>query len=428
MQWALTGFMLATGLSAPLSGYLAERLGLRKLYVSLLAGLAVSSVLCAMAWNPASLILFRMLQGFFCGIIMPATMTIIYQAIQPERHALALSIWSIAAWMGPAVGPTIAGFILQYSTWHWLFLMNVPLALLSIVLILRLMPKGMTISTKVPLDISGLVLVLYCSFALLLVFSEVSNWGWLDWKTLLFLSSGILIAAVFIRTELRASNPLLNLSVFRHKRFTYSVVLNCAISASLFAGVYLVPLFMQTIQGISPLTTGLVLLPASAIMVLAMPMVGMLYHRVGVYWLAIFGLLVMIYSQWKLSRLTLDVSSEYIMLWMMIRNIGIAFTSVPITNAGMEEIPKKLYGHASAVNNWTRQVVSSLAIGLFTTLLAWRQSVHAETWAAESSVDEGGGLTAMVEGVNDVFLVSGILILLCLPLTLGLRKKKPNLF
>lgn len=426
MQWTLTGFMLATGLSAPLTGFLAQRFGLRSLYVSLLVGLAVSSVLCALAWNPISLILFRLLQGVFCGLIMPATMTIIYQTIHPDRHALALSIWSMAAWMGPALGPTIAGFILQYLTWHWLFLINVPLALLSIVLILRLMPKQSS-SSKVPLDVSGVVLVLYCSFALLLVFSEVRDWGWLDWKTILLLTTGGLTLIMFIFTELRVSNPLLNLRVFQHRRFTLSIILSCVISASLFAGVYMVPFFMQTVQGVSPLKTGLVLLPASAVMVLVMPLVGTLYRRIGVFRFALLGLSMIILSQWKLSSLTLDSSAEYIMFWMMARNIGIALASVPITNAGMEEIPKPLYGHASAVNNWSRQVISSLAIGLFTTLFAWRQTVYTEGLA--TSVTGGlpgeGELIAMVEGVNDVFLVSGILVLLSFPLIFGLRSKKP---
>ncbi|EST53547.1 major facilitator transporter [Brevibacillus panacihumi W25] len=423
MQWTLTGFMLATGLSAPLSGFLGDRFSNKRLYLYVLIGLALTSLLCAVAWSPIALIFFRMMQGFFCGIIMPTTMTIIYQTVHREKQAFAVSLWSIAAWMGPAFGPTIAGLILQYLSWQWLFLINVPLAILSIILAVRLIPHQQP-SSQASLDISGLIMVLYCSFALLIAFSEGGNWGWGAWQTLVFMGSGFMILYLFVRRESRTPEPLLHLSVFHNNRFMISVVLSCIINASLYAGVYLVPLFMQTIQQVSPLQTGLTLLPASAVMAVVMPIIGKMYNRVGAFWLTVIGMLIMAYSQWQMNLLSVEVSSGYIMLWMMVRNIGIAFTSAPLTNAGMEEIPEKLYGHASAVSNWTRSGVSALAIGLFTTLLAWRQAIHVDA-LPEHGVGASENLVknAMTAGVNDVFLLSGMLIVVSLPLTLVLRKK-----
>lgn len=423
IQWILTGFMLATGLSAPLSGYLGDRFGHRNLYVYVLIGLGLSSILCAFAWNPLSLIFFRIIQGFFCGIIMPSTMTIIYQVFSADKHAFAVSLWSIAGWMGPAFGPTIAGLILQYLSWPWLFIINIPLVIVSIILAIRLIPDK-EMSTKPSLDITGLTLVLYCSFALLIAFSEASHWGWGSWQTLFFLSTGVIIFCLFMYKEYHMDDPLLNVKVLKEGRFTLSIVINCVISASLFAGVYMVPIFMQTIQNVSPLKTGLVLLPASLIMAIIMPIVGKIYHKIGVFWLTLFGLLVMAYSQWKLNLLTLDASSGYILLWMMVRNIGIAFASVTVTNAGMEVISKKMYGHASALNNWTRQFASSLAIGLFTTLYAVRQSYHLNVFSEKDPLQMNNELLSMTAGVNDVFLASTIVILLSIPLAFGLRQRQ----
>src|SRR5699024_10140865 len=262
MQWTLTGFMLATGLSAPLSGYLSDRFGSKNVYVFVLVGLAIASLLCALAWSPLSLILFRIVQGFFCGIIMPVTMTIIYETFETEKHAFAISLWSVAAWMGPAFGPTMAGVILEYARWQWIFLVNIPLAFVSIILAIRLIPMKAS-ARKPSLDVSGLMLVLYCSFALLLMFSEAPSWGFTNWKTILFGSTGLLACMLFIWRETRVKEPLLNIRVFKKKRFSISVIISSITTVSLFAGVYLVPLFMQTVQGVSPLLTGVILLPAS---------------------------------------------------------------------------------------------------------------------------------------------------------------------
>lgn len=419
MQWTLTGFMLATGLSAPLSGYIGDRFGSRNSYVFVLFGLAVSSVLCALAWNPLSLILFRVVQGFFCGVIMPITMTIIYQTFDPKKHAFAISLWSVASWMGPAFGPTMAGVILHYMSWQWIFIVNIPLAIFSIMLVLRFIPKALP-TIKPTFDMQGLILVLYCSFALLIVCSEAMAWGVLSRETLFFTSTGVLTLVLFIRREIRTKDPLLNLRVFKKSRFTVSVVINAITTMSLFAGVYLIPLFMQTVQGASPLKTGLVLLPASLVMVIVMPLVGKMYNWVGPFLLTLIGLTIIAWSQWQLHALTTDIASSYLFLWMMVRNIGLAFASAPVTNAGMEVIPKKLYGHASAVNNWTRQVVSSFAIGLFTTLYAARQVFHLGRLDEKGSAP-GNQLTAMTEGMNDVFFISTIIVIIAIPLTFWLR-------
>src|SRR5699024_4236300 len=243
-----------------------------------------------------------------------------------------------------------------------------------------------------------------------------------SWKTILFAITGGGTLLLFIWKELRTSNPLLELRVFKKVKFSISVVISSITTMSLFAGVYLVPLFMQTVQGASPLKTGLILLPASLIMIIVMPIIGKMYNRVGPFILTFIGIVIIAWSQWQLHLLTTDVESSYILIWMMIRNIGLAFASAPVTNAGMEVISKELYGHASVVNNWTRQVVSSLAIGLFSAIYASRQVVHLERLSGDT-VSEGDRLDAMTSGINDVFLLSTCIVLVAVPLSFWFRKK-----
>lgn len=140
IQWVLTGFMLATGVIAPVVGYFGNRFSTKRLYMIALGGFVLCSILCALSWSEWSLIAFRVLQGAFSGIIMPTTMSIVYQAVPKERQATAISLWGLSAMLAPAVGPTLAGFIVHVGDWHWLFWLNVPIGVVALLAVARFIP------------------------------------------------------------------------------------------------------------------------------------------------------------------------------------------------------------------------------------------------------------------------------------------------
>ncbi|MFC0214937.1 MDR family MFS transporter [Paenibacillus chartarius] len=432
-QWTLTGFMLATGIVAPLCGYLSDKFSAKLVYGISLLGFTLMSMACALAWNMESLIAFRILQGAFSGIVMPTTMTIIYQVIPRERQAFALSLWSLCAMLAPAIGPTLAGWLVERFDWRWLFYINIPFGVLATLLAFRLIPfyrVGRTPS----FDGIGFVTALAASTALLLAFSEGNTWGWASIQIVGLIAFGFVMLGAFIWRELTTEHPLLNLSVFKEFRYTLSLILSCIVTISLYSGTYLTPLFLQNIQRLSAMDTGLILLPASLAMAACMPLTGALYKRVGPVALIVSGVILMGVGTYAMGHLHLDTSKAYIMFWMAVRNVGISLATMPATNAGMEVIPRVLSGHASSANNWIRQGFGSFSIGLFTSLLVARMTVHSAELAkgAGNAAAPDAKQAALIQAqsftssVNDVYFVATVIVLLALPLTfLLLRRKQP---
>jgi EmrB/QacA subfamily drug resistance transporter len=427
VQWTLTGFMLAMGTTAPVVGYLGEKFSYKRLYLFSLIGFTLTSALCAAAWDEYSLIFFRVLQGAFSGLIIPATMSIIYQIIPRERQAMAVSLWGLAAMLAPAFGPTLSGWILQNFDWPWIFLMNIPLGLVAILLVYLYIPYY-RLSIPKSFDTLGFITVVLSSTSLLLALGQGHNWGWGSWKVMLLLAFGVIMLVLFIWRELTAETPLLNLKVFKNSRFTINAIIANILTISLYSGTLLTPIFLQRIQHVSAMDTGLILLPASLAMALAMPFVGKLYSIVGPRWLMSVGIVLLTVGTLTLSWLSIDVSHSYIIWWMIVRNLGIALVMMPSSNAGMEEIPAKLSGHASSISNWTRNVFGSFAIAIFTTLLASRSINHATNLAASGDTDKLHiGMMSFTMSVNDVYLLATFIALAALPLSLMVGKiKRPE--
>ncbi|OMD77657.1 MULTISPECIES: MDR family MFS transporter [Paenibacillus] len=424
MQWMVTGFMLATGVTAPLAGYLGGRFSYKRLYLFALMGFTMFSLLCALAWNPTSLIVFRMLQGSCSGLIMACTMTIIFQVIPGERRPFAVSLWSLSAMVAPAIGPTFSGWLLQYASWHWLFLINIPIGIIAVILTLTLIPYYRMNIPK-SFDIPGFLTVVLGSLSLLTAFSQGNSWGWTSWKTLSLILLGVVLLVLFVLRELKAEVPLLNLRVFRNRRFTAMLSIYSLVTIAMYAGTYLTPLFLQTVEGATTLKTGLILLPSSILLALLSPIVGKLYPKFGPVKLISAGILFIFIGLFMLSRLQTNISYSFIMWAMVVRNLGIGLANVPSSTASMEEIPVEWSGHATSINNWVRNVLSSLGIAVFTSLLSSRSLLHSkELISSGASNTDSIRLLSFTMGVNDVFVVGSIIVLFGFPLMFLLRKKR----
>ncbi|NEW05654.1 DHA2 family efflux MFS transporter permease subunit [Paenibacillus sp. SYP-B3998] len=422
VQWTLTGFMLAMGTTAPLVGYLGEKFSYKRLYLFSLFGFVLASALCAIAWSLSSLILFRVLQGGFSGLIIPATMTIIYQIIPKQKQPMAVAMWGLAAMLAPAFGPTISGWILQNLDWQWLFLINIPIGLIGIWFVVAYIPFY-RLSIPKSFDIFGFLTVVLSSSSLLLALGQGHHWGWGSWKVISLLIGGSMMLILFIWRELTAQTPLLDLRVFKNGRFTLNAIIGNIITISLYSGTFLTPVFLQRIQHVSAMDTGLILLPASLAMALAMPIIGKLYDIISPRWLMSIGIVLLSVGTLTQTWLSIDVSHAYILGWMIVRNLGIALVIMPSSNAGMEQIPAELSGHASAITNWTRNVFGSFAIAIFTTMLASRSIHYAGTLIQAGDTDKVHYETmAFTMSVNEVYLIATFIAAAALPLSLFVGK------
>ncbi|WP_409341645.1 MDR family MFS transporter [Paenibacillus sp. MBLB4367] len=428
IQWTLTGFMLSMGTFAPITGYLGERFSYKRLFLYALVGFTITSALCALAWDAPSLIAFRILQGVFSGLITPATMAIVYQIIPREKQAMAISLWAASSMLAPAIGPTFSGWLLENWNWPWLFWMNVPVGLVAVLLVARYIPFY-RLNVPKSFDSIGFITVILSSSSILVSLSQGHAWGWTSWKVLSLLGFGLLTLVLFVWRELKAETPLLNLRVLKNGRYTLTLIITSIVTISLYSGTFLTPVFLQNIQHVSPLDTGLILLPASLAMALVMPIVGKLYGSIGPRVLLIAGIVLIAAGSLPLSWLGVDVPHGYILFWMIVRNVGIALTMMPASNAGMEQIPPALSGHASSLSNWLRNVFGSFAIAIFTTLLASRSTTHATDLVKAGTTDKATiQMLSFTMSVNDVYLLATIIALVALPISLFVRSKsvKPS--
>ncbi len=424
-RWTITGYMMAMGTVAPITAYLGERFSYKKIYLVSIIGFTIASLLCSFATSIPLLITFRILQGAFSGLSGPATMAMIYHVVPKEKLASAISIWSLGAMLAPALGPTISGLLLQYFSWKSIFMINLPLGAMAIFMGFKFMPDYKLTSPS-SFDAIGFFAILMSSLALLFSFSEGNSWGWTSFRISSLLVSGLIILGVFIWRELNTASPILNIRVFKYKKYTFSVIVSSIINIGLYAGMLITPLFLQNLQHNSPLDTGLILLPASLAMALMMPLVGKLCGLIDSVFIIVLGILLMALGSWNMAHLSINASNSYIITWMTARNVGIAFCTMPVTLAGMSDIPAKLSGHASSVNNWTRQLVGSLSIGIFTSMLISQTKVHARRLAAS---DKGLQLVAIqrkafLMAVNDVYFISFIIILIAIPISFFLKNKE----
>ncbi|WP_229106856.1 DHA2 family efflux MFS transporter permease subunit [Paenibacillus sp. 1001270B_150601_E10] len=421
IQWVLTGFMLATGTVAPAIGFFGHRFSTKRLYLFALGGFIVASIMCALSWNEGSLVFFRIIQGTFSGMIMPTTMAIVYQVIPKQQQAFGISIWSLSAMLAPAIGPTLAGGIIYMADWHWLFWLNVPIGLVAMFAVWKFIPMY-RIGGHQRFDSLGFALVIVGSILLLLSFGNGAAWGWLSVKTFTFFAIGAVLIAAFIFRSSKLEHPLLNFSVFRYFRFTMSIVLVSIITISLYAGGLLTPLFLQQVQGESALTAGLVLLPASLLMASLIPFTGRWYERFGPVKLIVTGLVFMAIGTFALSCLDPGMSKLEVTLWMAFRNVGIALANTPAMNAGMSAVKREWAGYASSINNWIRQGLASLSIGLFSALLASQTIAHLQQLQAEGhAMSAELQKLAYTQGINDVNMIGFLLTLLAIPAALLLK-------
>ncbi|MBL4930571.1 MDR family MFS transporter [Clostridium paridis] len=423
-KWTLTGFLLSMGTSTPLSACFGERYSYKNVYLFSIAGFTLASILCAVSWSISSLVTFRILQGVFCGFVMPATMAMIYQVIPKEKQVTAVSIWSTATMLAPAVGPTLSGFLIQYFNWQSIFLVNVPIGIIIFILGVKSMPY-LKMDTPKYFDIPGFVFVLIGSLFLLFAFSEGASLGWSSWIIISLIIIGFISIGLFIRRELRIDSPMLNIRVFKYPKYSLSIVMYCSIMIITYAGILLTPLLLQNIQHLSALDTGIILLPASLIMALLMPIVGKLYKYIDPSILIMTGILFMLVGSWKMAHLTVDTTHSYIIIWMVVRNIGMSLSTLPTTYCGMSVLPKIESGHGSSINNWTSRAIASLSMGVFTSVLTSRAITHVNYLVASSNTKLATELIqskGFVMGINDVYLISFFILILTLPIGFFLKR------
>lgn len=443
VQWVSTAYTLAMAMIIPMSGWLGDKFGLKRLYVLSLAVFVAGSVLCAVAWSLESLIVARIIQAVGGGILSPVVTAMVYRLVPRKEIGGAMGILGMAILVAPAVGPTLGGWLVQYVSWRWIFVLNLPIGILGLLLAVLLLPEFRR-DPAGKFDLPGAVTAALGFAGLLYVLSKGSSWGWTSEATVLLFVASVGLLVLFVLIELFSPSPLLDMKVFAVPSFTLANLIFALINIAMFAGLFYVPLFLQAIMGLGPLQVGMVMLPGALVSAVMMPIAGKLFDRFGPLFSVVGGLLFLAYCTWLFTGLAVETSQTTVMLWLVLRSVALGLCSMPAQTAAMGDIPTPLISRASAVVNLVRNVASSFGVAGMTVLMTQRSVFHQARireslttdnraltdWltsnpAGQSVLSIHLGQVVYVAAIRDVFLVTAFLTLAAVVPALFLKKPQP---
>lgn len=399
IQWITTAYSLTLGVLVPASGWLGDRIGLRKIYLISLLAFAVASGLCGLAWDLESMIVFRVLQAIPGGVLPVVVLSMVYQLVPPQEIGKAMGIYGLGVVFAPASGPTLGGWLVEYWDWRWIFFINIPVCLLgaaAAATVLREFP----IPPRKRFDVPGFVTIAAGLFMLLLALTKGPDWGWSSYGVLILLTAGTLSAALFVVIELAVDEPLLEVRLLTIPALVISLTLLVTLFVGLFAVLFYIPLFLQVGQGVQPLQSGLVLLPEALVIAVLTPVSGLLYDKIGPRWPATIGLLIAAYGSWLMAGITPATPQSEIILWTSVRSAGNGLAMMCIFAAGLSILPAHLVSAGGALNNVAQRVASALGLAL---IVGLETSTRAQLIHDRSAMIDPAGLP-----VGDTVALYGI--------------------
>ncbi len=448
-----TGYMIAMVLVMPLTGFLGNLFGQKRVYVASLVIFTAGSVLCGTARSLPMLVLWRILQGLGGGALQPTQQAILRQTFPPEEQGMAMALFSMVIMVGPAVGPVLGGWLTDSFSWPWIFFVNLPVGILGIYLTLRNVresaamraeQKARSVQARKNFDYAGILLMAVAIGALQYVLEEGSKHDWFD-STEIVIATYISVVTfvAFIIRELTAAAPAVDLRMFRDPTFASGTAISGRVFAMLMGSMFLLPVFTQEMLHFSATQSGIVLLPRTIAMMIASPFVGRLYNKVRPAYLVGIGILMTSFGCWLQADISLQTSTHDLLWPLAVTGAGFAFLFVPLTTAALSNVPHHSLAGAAGVNSFVRQVGGSIGLSIFATLFTsysqeaaaglassvtvLRPEVAAQLDAGVLTARAASGRAALqgvVLGFDKMFILQTIAFVVVLPLIFALRVKR----
>jgi EmrB/QacA subfamily drug resistance transporter len=410
VQWLQSIFMLVNGIMIPVTAFLIERFTSRQLFLSAMGVFTVGTLICAFGPDFFTLLIGRILQAAGAGIMMPLMQTILFLLFPEGKRGTAMGLFGLVIAFAPAIGPTLSGILVEYFTWRSVFYVILPIAVINIITAYILL-KNVTELTHPKLDKLSVVLSTIGFGGILYGFSTVSQAGFTSWHVIVSLIVGIITLIIFIKRQLKLKEPMLEFRVFSYNIYTIGTMLGMFVFAVMIATNIILPLYMQNMLHLTPLQSGLVLLPGAVVMGLFNPITGYLFDKFGGKWLARGGLLLLALSTLPFTFLTSHTSITYLTIMNTVRMISIAMVMMPMTTLAINQLPQHLIPHGTAMNNTFRQMSGALGTALFITVMSL-------------AVDPTKGQEGIVHGVNISFIVATCVTIVGFLLSFKLKETK----
>lgn len=448
ISWVLTSYIVAAAIMTPPTGWLADRLGRRRLFLICIAGFTTASVLCGFAGSIGSMVAFRILQGIFGAALVPLSQSTLLNAYPPEKHGQAMALWGVGIMVGPILGPTVGGYLTEYYSWHWVFFINVPVGILAFLGVAASVPDSAP--SDRPFDFAGFAFLSLAvgSFQMMLDRGESQDWFA---STEIMVEAGLAFACfwMFLVHARSAKTPFVDLSLFKDRNFASGSVFIFIVGIVLLATLALLPPFLQQLMGYPVMTTGLVLAPRGVGTMISMIVVGRILGKVDARLPILAGLMLTALSLHQMAGFTMEVSIHDIVVSGLIQGAGLGLIFVPLSTMTFATLPARARTEAAGLFSLIRNIGSSVGISIVMSLLSRNGTINHATltehvtpfnemlqrpWLPDAwSLDAPAGLAALnaeitrqatqIAFLND-FKLMMLVVLAAAPLLLLLRSPK----
>lgn len=415
-QWLTTGFTLVNAIMIPITAFLIDRFTTRSLFIFSMSVFALGSLLCGLAPNFPLLLVGRLAQAAGAGILMPMVMTVLMLMFPVERRGTAMGMFGVVIAFGPAIGPTVAGLVIDHLSWRDLFVAIAVFAAIVIVVTPFVLERQKPNSQGVTLDKPSLIMSTLGFGTLLYGFSVIGSSG-ISAEALISSIIGAIILIFFFRRQLSMEKPMLNVRVLKNHRFLMGTIIGMLVQASLLSAGILMPIYLQSLMGYSATVSGLVLMPGAILMGIMGPIAGRLFDKHGPRALSLVGMTLLVISTFAFATLNDSTDVVFLTALYTVRMFSLSLVNMPITTWAMNSLDNKVMNHGTSVNNTLRQVSGSLGTAIL---------VSVYTLVAASLMGNMDSTHASITGINVSFAVSGTLCTIGLILTIIFVKNKPS--
>ncbi len=393
VQWISTGFLAAMTAIMLLTAWALDRLGYRLCFAVALAVFSVGSLAGALADSAVTVIVARVLQGIGCGLVQPLSMVVMSEVFPREQRGRAMGIFGIGVVLSPALGPTFGGWLVDQYSWRYAFMAMIPLCGVALATAMVFLPgRDRTEREGEPFDGIGFLLLVAFLVCLLSGLSNGQRDGWNSNQILALFAGALAFGAAFIGWELANRTPLLDLRVFASGGFSASCIVSFALGVGIFGSTYLVPMFVQLVQGYTPTRSGLLLMPAGFVLALVFPLAGHISDRVAPWQPVVAGLVIFGVSNWLCGAADVDTPFWLLAWWVVLGRIGSALMT-PALNAGaLRALPPALLAQGSGAVNFVRQLGGALGVNLISVFIDRRTAFHGDA-LAQAMTRSGGAVS-----------------------------------
>lgn len=433
VQWVTTGYMLVNGIMIPTTAFLIEKYSVRRLFLVAIGVFSIGTIIAAFTPYFFLLIIARMVQASGGAIMMPLLMNVILVSFPIEKRGMVMGILGFILMFAPAIGPTLSGFIIEQFHWRALFYLIAPITIFVFILGFIFL-KDKKYRPELRLDKVSLMLSSIGFGSLLFGFSVAGELGWFSPYVFVPILVGGVTLLVFTLRQLKLDRPMLNFGVFQYSMYNLSIFIIMVVQIAMFSGVLLIPIYVQTVLGVPPMQAGLLLLPGAVVNACMSPITGRLFDRFGGRILAVTGLTVITISTFYFSQLTVDSNPIAVMILHAIRMFGMSMVMMPVQTNGLNQLPRKLYPHGTAMNNTLMQVTAALGTGLMITIMTMKEKSVLNSFSKQlgnltnlpAEQQQKLTLQAMVEGINTAFFVSALFAFIALIFSFFIKRAYPD--